>query len=239
MKWITPKLRLERNLCYNSRMENKGKLIVIDGTDGSGKATQTKLLVERLQKEGQPVETLSFPQYGKPSAALVEEYLTGRYGTAEQVGPKAASIFYAVDRFAARGRIMDALAQGQWVIADRFVSSNMGHQGGKIKDAKEREDFFKWEDELEHGIFALPRPDKIIFLHVDPAIGQQLTAKRDAKQDIHQKDLNHLKDAEEAYQQMAEILPNFEKIECVEAGNLLSIEQIHERIWALVKPLIA
>ncbi|MBU0646307.1 thymidylate kinase [Patescibacteria group bacterium] len=219
-------------------MEKTGKLIVIDGTDGSGKATQTKLLVERLQKDGQRVQTLSFPQYGQKSAALVEEYLAGRYGSAEQVGPQAASIFYAVDRFAARGQIKDWLNQGQWVVTDRFVSSNMGHQGGKIHDTEKRKEFFQWEDELEHGIFNLPRPDKIIFLHVAAAIGQQLTAQRDAIQDIHQQDLNHLKDAEAAYQQMAEILPNFERIECVQDGNLLPIEQIHERVFALVKPLI-
>lgn len=219
-------------------MEIQGKLIVIDGTDGSGKATQTKLLVERLQNEGHQVETLAFPQYGQKSAALVEEYLDGRYGAADEVGPKAASIFYAVDRFAARQKIVAALQAGKWVITDRFVSSNMGHQGGKIHDPEERKEFFQWEDELEHGIFNLPRPDKIIFLHVDPKIGQALIAKRDAKQDIHQKDLNHLQDAEEAYEQMAQILPNFERIECVEAGGLLTREQIHERVWALIKPLI-
>lgn len=215
-----------------------GKLIVIDGTDGSGKATQTKLLVDRLKSEGQEVETLSFPQYGQKSAALVEEYLDGRYGSAEQVGAKAASIFYAVDRFAARNQIVDWQKAGKWVITDRYVSSNMGHQGGKIHNSKERKDFFQWEDELEHGIFNLPRPDKIIFLHVAAEIGQKLIAKRDAIQDIHQQDLNHLKAAEESYQQMADILPNFERIECVENGHLLSIEQIHERVFALIKTLI-
>jgi len=219
-------------------MQNAGKLIVIDGTDGSGKATQTKLLVDRLRAAGHSTETLSFPQYGRPSAAPTEEYLAGKYGSAEQVGAKAASIFYAVDRFAAREQIETWLAAGAFVILDRYVSSNMGHQGGKITDPTEREKFFAWNHELEHDIFKLPVPERIIFLHVDSQIGQALTAKRDAVQDIHQRDLEHLKNAEAAYEHLARILPNLHRLECVENGALLSRSAIHERIFSLIQPLL-
>src|SRR3954468_22900663 len=113
----------------------KGKFIVIDGTDGSGKATQTKLLVKRLQKSGHKVRIEDFPQYGKKSAGPVEDYLNGLYGSADQLGAYIPSIFYAVDRFAASERIRKHLAAGFIVVSNRYVTSNMAHQGGKIANA--------------------------------------------------------------------------------------------------------
>ena len=106
----------------------KGKLIVIDGTDGSGKGTQTELLVERLKNEGHAVFMLDFPQYGERSAAMVEDYLNGKFGTADEVGPYKASIFYACDRFAAASEVKKRLARGEICISNRYVSANMGHQ---------------------------------------------------------------------------------------------------------------
>ena len=104
----------------------KGKLIVIDGTDGSGKTVQTSLLVERLKKEGHPVEFIEFPQYGQKSSGLIEEYLNGKYGSAEEVGPYRASIFFACDRFAASSKMKGWLSDGKIVVANRYVFSNMG-----------------------------------------------------------------------------------------------------------------
>jgi dTMP kinase len=121
-----------------------GKLIVLDGTDGSGKATQLELLKKRLEEEGFEVVTADFPQYNKKSAGLVEEYLSGKYGEAEAVTPYQASIFYAVDRFDARAQLRQWLAEGKIILANRYVSANMGHQGGKIKNALERKAFFNW-----------------------------------------------------------------------------------------------
>ena len=216
--------------------------IMIDGIDGSGKSVQSELLIERLKKEGRPVEIVSFPRYGNKSAGLVEEYLTGVYGTAEEVGPYRASIFYAVDRYAASKSIKDWLKEGKVVVANRYVSSNMGHQGGKIKDREERKKFFAWNDDLEYNIFQIPRPDLNIILHVNAEIAQTLVkkkAERDylkgGKHDIHEDDLNHLKNAEEAYLEMAKTFPNFFLIECVENGQMLSIEAISEKVWELVK----
>ena len=123
----------------------RGTFIMLEGTDGSGKGTQTERLVKRLIDEGYVVEQISFPQYGEKSATMVEAYLNGEHGTAEEVGPYKASIFYAVDGFSASNQIRNWLLEGKIVIANRYVASNMGHQGGKIKCPEERKKYFDWK----------------------------------------------------------------------------------------------
>lgn len=215
---------------------------MIDGIDGSGKSIQTELLINRLKKEGKATEVISFPQYGQKSAAPIEEYLNGFYGTAEEVGPFRASILYAVDRFAAAPKIKKWLAEGKIVVANRYVASNMGHQGGKIVNLEERKKFLAWNDNLEYNIFQIPRPDLNLILHVPAEIAQQLVdrkAKREylrgTKRDIHEDDLQHLKNAEKSYLEIAKTFPNFVLIECVKNNKLLSIESIHEKIWLIVQ----
>ena len=159
-------------------MAKKGKFIVIDGTDGSGKATQTEKLVDRLRAEEYSVFMLDFPQYGERSAALVEDYLNGKFGTAEEVGPYRASIFYACDRFAASKKIKERLERGEVVVSNRYVSANMGHQAGKIADPLERDNFLEWLESLEYDIFGIPRPDCQILLYADPVIAQKLVDKK-------------------------------------------------------------
>jgi len=214
---------------------------MLEGTDGSGKSTQTNLLVERLKQEGHEVEQISFPQYGKPSAALVEDYLNGKFGSAEQVGPYRASILYAVDRFAASEQIRTWLSEDKIVIANRYVASNMGHQGGKIKNPVERQKYFDWNYDLEYTILGIPKPDVNIILHVTPEISQQLVDKKGdreylkgKKRDIHEDDLNHLADAEKAYLDIAKRYPEFTLIECIENSTMLSAEIIHEKIWTKI-----
>jgi len=223
-------------------MENKGKLIVIDGTDGSGKATQTKLLVERLQKENYPVETISFPKYGQKSAGLIENYLSGKYGSAKEVGPYRASIFYAIDRYDSSHKMWEDLQTGKHIIADRYVGSNMGHQGGHIKAIDERLKFYDWEIKLEHETFGIPKPDLNIVLHVPAELAFQLIQKRnDQKGGIDKPlldELKLLKTAEQAYLDIADRFDAFQIIECVENNQLLTRKEIHKRVFALVKPLI-
>jgi dTMP kinase len=218
-----------------------GKFIVIDGTDGSGKATQLKLLADKLKEMGYKIETADFPQYGKKSAGLVEEYLNGNYGTAEEVGPFRASIFYAVDRYDASFKIREWLQAGKIVIANRYVTANMGHQGGKIMDEQERQKYFNWLYDLEYKIFAIPQPDTNIILHVSAEIGQKLVDQKGQreyvggqKRDIHEADINHLKMAEKVYLQIANIFPNFELIECVKDGAIMTREEIHEKVLKAV-----
>lgn len=219
--------------------------IMIDGIDGSGKSLQSEMLIERLKKENYPVEIISFPQYGQKSAGPIEDYLTGAYGTAEEVGPYRASIFYAVDRFAAASKINHWLSQNKIVVANRYVASNMGHQGGKIKDNAARQSFFEWNDNLEYNIFKIPRPNLNLILHVTPEIAQELVkkkAERDylsgGKKDIHETDLEHLKNAEKTYLEIASKFPNFYLVECVENNQILTPEQIHQKIWNLIKQKI-
>lgn len=219
----------------------QGKLIVIDGTDGSGKATQTKLLLQTLQTEGYGAATTDFPQYGSKSAGPLEEYLNGKYG---QVNPRAASIFYAIDRFDIAKTMQQWLNEGKVVVSNRYVTANAGHQGGKISDKAERIKFFKWLDDLEYGIFGVPKPDLNIILHVPAELAQKLVDKKQPaarkyangkKRDLHEADLKHLQNAESAYLEIAKLFPNTKLVECVENGQLLPPRQIHNKVWELVR----
>ncbi|MCG2690438.1 thymidylate kinase, partial [Candidatus Parcubacteria bacterium] len=126
-------------------MQNRASMfIVFEGIDGSGKATQTNLLFDYFKKQGKEVVKIDFPQHGEKSSGLVDEYLTGKYGKANEVGPYIASIFYACDRYDASFKIRKWLEEGKVVIADRYLASNIGHQGGKIKDEKQREAYLDW-----------------------------------------------------------------------------------------------
>jgi len=217
--------------------KTKGKLYVIDGTDGSGKKTQVDLLMKKLQERGYKTKYVDFPQYDKISASLVQAYLNGEFGTADEVKPEVASIFFAIDRWSVSQEMKQALEQGTIILANRYVSSNKGHQAGKIKDKKKLEKFLKWLDELEYEIFAIPRPDQVILLHVPCEVGQKLVDKKGFrnyigghKRDIHEKDIKHLKDAEKSYLSVAK-RDNWKIIGCVDAENkLMSIEDINSKL---------
>jgi dTMP kinase len=224
----------------------KGKLIVICGTDGSGKTTQTEILVERLKKEGYQVEKTDFPQYNEWSSIFVQKYLNGEFGSADEVGPYRASVFFAIDRYAASKKMYEWLKQGKIIVSNRYVSANQGHQGGKIRDPVEREKYLDWLDNLEFNIFKIPRPDVNFFLYVPAEIGQKLVDKKGhrdyvggKKRDIHEADINHLKNAEEAYLYMTNKDPTWIKIDCAENSQILPIEVISEKIWKEVKKIIS
>jgi dTMP kinase len=218
----------------------KGKFIVIEGTDGSGKGTQVALLLDSLKNKKIPVEMADFPQYENFSGAFVAKYLRGEYGTANEVGPYRASVFYALDRYDKSFDIKKWLADGKTVISNRYVSANMGHQTGKIKGKKDRDKFLNWLEKFEYGMFDIPKPDMTILLYMPPEMGQKLVgqkAKRDytkgKKRDIHEADLNHLKNASEAYLYVAKKY-GWKIINCVEKGVILSREDIHQKILKFV-----
>ncbi len=222
----------------------KGVFIVIEGTDGTGKATQTQKLVEYLKREGKLVEMFDFPQYGQPSCHFVENYLNGKYG--ENINPYAASLFFALDRHDAGGRIKQALAEGKIVVSNRYVTSNMGHQGGNIEDPKKRQDYFKWNEDIEYNILGIPRPDLNIILHIPAAIAQQLVDQKGSrayvggqKRDLLEKDLGHLQRAEQVYLEMTKLFPkNFTLISCMNGDKLMSIDEVHAKIADAVKKLL-
>ena len=222
---------------------NKGKFIVIEGTDGSGKGTQVKLLAEKLKSLDAPFEMTDFPQYGNPSSFFVEKYLRGEYGTAENVGAYTGSLFYALDRYDRSFDIKQWLAEGKHVISNRYVSANMGHQAGKIDDLKERDTYLEWLADLEYKMLGSPKPDATIFLFVPPEIGQQLVDQKatrqytDKKRDIHEADLDHLKKASEAYLYVAKKF-GWITIECAPNEKMMSIEEVEKLIWKEVSEII-
>ena len=220
-------------------MLDYGKLIVLDGTDGTGKATQTDLLAGKLEENGYSVRMVSFPQYNNRSAGPVEEYLSGKYGDANEVDPYIASVFYAVDRFDASFKIKKWLKDGYIVLSNRYVSANMGHQGNKISSLDERKEFFEWLHQLEYNTFEIPKPNINIILHVEAELAQELAQKRsDQESDIHQEDLEHLKRAEQTFLEMADSFPEFHLIRCTKNNEIMKREEILELIWGKVKEVI-
>lgn len=221
----------------------RGTFIVIDGPDGSGKGTQTKLLAERLRREGRTVEHLSFPRYGKPEAFFIETYLNGGYGTG--VDAYQASVLFAVERFHVAKDVRRMLDDGVMIVSDRYVSANKGHQMAKISDPAERKKFLDWLNDFEYRLLGIPIPDATIMLHVPAEVAYELVGKKDErgwldgkKRDIHEADREHLKAAERAYLDLPtmDTVERWQTLECIENGRLLPIEEVHERLYALIKP---
>jgi len=228
----------------NVHKPRQGTFVVIDGSEGSGKATQTELLVTALKAKVGPWVVTDFPQYGTPSAVFVEKYLRGEYGTADEVGAKRASLFYALDRFDISKQMHAWLAEGTFIVSNRYVSANMGHQTGKIEGKENRDNFLEWLDDLEYTICGIPRPDETIFLYTPPEIGQQLVDQKKVraythgkKRDIHEADISHLRKASEAYVYVAEKY-NWKTITCAPDGEMMSREVIRQKILEIVEPML-
>lgn len=221
----------------------QGKLITIEGTDCSGKETQTNLLIKKLREEGYQVQNFSFPNYNSPTGRIIGGPYLGKEGFdkcyfeegATKVDPKVASLYYAADRKYNISKINFLLDQGYNVILDRYIYSNMAHQGGKITDRKERNDMYNWLDKLEFDLMELPKPDLTIFLHMPTQVSEELKKHRQEKADGHEKDEKHLKQAETAYLELAQKY-NFVTIECSENGKPKDIETINEMVYNKVKP---
>jgi len=227
--------------------KHRGRFIVLEGTDGSGKGVQFELLKKYLFLKKVRFETLDFPQYGKPSAYFVEQYLNGVYGSWEEVGPQAASLFYALDRFEVKRKVREWLRAGTFVLANRYVASNMGHQGAKFKRAPERARFIQWVHTIEYGILGVPKPDLNIFLSVPPRVAFKLIAQKKKraylkggkKRDIHEGSLSHLERATEAYEHAMRLYPeDFSVLPCAPRGTMLSLAEIHSEILRLIKKYV-
>lgn len=215
----------------------KGKFIVIEGTDGSGKATQAKLLAQALRRKGKKVQTIAFPQYGQKSAGAVEAYLNGVYGTPREVGPYRMAIFYAVDRAAAKGKLREWLQQGLTVVADRYFASNMAYTAAIISLPRERQQYWQWAKDLEFGLFGIPRPDVTVVLTVPPRISQRLILKkqrrlyiRRRKRDIHERNIKFQRRVITMYRLIAKRDRSTHVIDCAPRGKLLSKQEIHRAI---------
>jgi len=219
----------------------QGKLIVIEGTDGSGKTEQFRLLHFALKQKGYPLALLDFPQYKRGSAYFVTRYLGGDYGPWQGIPPELGAMFYALDRFDITSSLQKWLDQGKIVLANRYVASNMGHQGAKITNARERKEFIRWVHEFEYGLLNIPKPDCNIFLKVPPRIATRLILGRgrrrypvQGKRDIHENIL-HLRRAFAAYEAAITLYPReFRVVSCMQGGKLRSISDIHQEMLGLV-----
>ena len=212
-----------------------GKLIVIEGTDGSGKSTQFKLLTERVAAEGREFQKLVFPQYAEPSSALIRMYLGGEFGTKpSDVNAYAASAFYAVDRYASYKKVWGKwYEEGGLVLSDRYTTSNAVHQASK-EPAEKQGEFLKWLYEFEYDKMGLPRPDLTIYLDVPTDFTEKMMRSREAATnttaDIHEQDLEYLSTCRRTGKAAAEFY-GWTVINCVRDGQMRSIEDIHEEIY--------
>lgn len=221
---------------------NKGLFITFEGIDGSGKSTQAKLLAKELRKRGYQIKLIDFPQHGKASSQLIDKYLRGGYGKPINVGPYQASIFFACDRYNASFKIKQWLKEGRIVIADRYIGSNIGYQGGRIKNKKERKKFIRWLFDLEYNLFQIPKPNITFLLDVPFNICQELMAQIRDKQkikrkisylgrlrkDILERNLSYQKMARNAYLETVYDFPKmFKLINCFQNKRLLSPLEIH------------
>jgi len=219
-----------------------GKLIVLEGIDGSGKATQAELLARKLSSVGRDVKQISFPDYDSPSSALVKMYLAGDFGTEpEDVNPYAASLFYAVDRFASyRMKWKSFYEAGGIVIADRYVTSNMVHQMTKYDGREERRAFLDWLDRTEYGELELPRPDAVVLLDVPLSVSEGLVKSRaeaGGSMDIHEQHKEYLRRCAEAYNELCETY-HWLRVSCVRNGKLRDVGDIGEEVYSNVSSLL-
>ena len=219
-----------------------GKLIVFEGTDGSGKATQTRLLCQALERQGITYQEIDFPRYGKPSAAMVQEYLDGNLGRKPgDVNAYAASMFYAMDRFASYkqdwGEHYDA---GGLVIADRYTTSNAVHQASKL-EGEARDTYLAWLYHTEYELFGLPKPDLVIYLDMPTEITERMMRAREqstnTKADIHEQDEAYLKrcraNAKEIVGDSGWVV-----VDCAAGDAPRSIEDIHEEVWRIASSIL-
>ncbi len=216
----------------------RGKLIVIDGLDGAGKATQAALLLARLRRAGYKTGLLDFPQYGKTFFGdMVGLYLNGAYGQATAVNPYLASLLYAFDRWQAKPKIERWLREGRVIVANRYTTSNAIHQTAKMADRGSRLAFLRWLNELEHRVLGVPKPDLVLFLKVPGTIGRKLVKLKGhrnyvgAGQDQHERSRKHQADAEANANELARKL-KWTTVSCLTRGKIDERGVIAERVWA-------
>lgn len=217
--------------------------LVIDGIDGSGKGTQVEILRKHFEWMGKKVKILDYPRYGYTSSFMVQKYLNGEYG--KTLSPKLSSIFYAIDRYDSSFDLRKDFLSYDYIISNRYVSANMIHQTGKIEDEQEAKEFLDWLYDLEYNIFWIPKPDRVIFLNVTPEISQKLVLKKSQrdylkdgkKMDLHEEDIHHLQNAWEKAMKVVEMYDDWVKIDCVEKGEMLPIEEITKKILSEIEKI--
>jgi len=220
-------------------------LIVIEGIDGAGKNTQTRLLRERMEEAGRTTTSFSFPQYGQnPFSLAIARYLNGEFGGVNDVAPEMAAMLYAGDRFATRDALVAACAAHDLVICDRYVSSNLAHQAAKLPEERWPE-FMEWLLDIEYKIFNMPKPELTLFLDVPPDTSQNLVMRKDKRDytelraDIHEANAGYLERTRQAFSYLARnnVGGAWYSLQCTDGGgNMRSIEDIASELWQVLAP---
>jgi len=237
-----PKSRqLSRAKLAATSMAARGKFIVLEGIDGSGKRTQLDALTLAFARRGVAFSQISFPNYNGFFGKLVARYLNGEFGSLATVDPHFSALLYAGDRLESKPAIETALASGKAVLADRYIGSNLAHQGARVPREK-RGEFLEWLKQLEYGVYALPAEDLIVYLRVPVSEAHRLIGQKTARDytnlrhDLHESDVSHLEAAAEVYDELSQ-QQNWLRIECSDAaaGGLRAPAEIHEEILAAVE----
>jgi dTMP kinase len=216
-------------------------LIALEGIDGSGKGTQARRLYERLTANGQNADLLSFPRYSETVfGKTVGDFLNGRFGALDEVHPFLASLLYAGDRFESRSMLLEAAESHDAIVIDRYVASNIAHQGAKL-DGDERREFVDWIGTIEHDIYQLPQPDLVVLLDLPAEQAQQLIATKnqrdytDKAADIQEADGDYLARVRQVYFELAAGQPNWHRVACADNESIRDIDDIAEEIWKTVE----
>ncbi len=225
-------------------MTRRGKLIALEGIDGSGKRTQLELLASALEARGLSTRRVSFPQYETLYGKLIGRYLNGEFGSLEQVDPHLSALLYAGNRLEAKARLEEDLSAGEIVLADRYIGSNLAHQTARVP-VEQRDEFLGWLKRLEYGLYALPVEDLVIYLRVPAHEAQRLVGRKSArsytnlKHDIQEADIKHLEETAAIYDRLA-TEPNWVRIDCINpaSGILYSPEEIHRVVIQSVESRI-
>jgi len=214
---------------------------VIEGSDGAGKATQTRLLVERLRQEGRRVETIDFPRYTQNHfGKLLRECLDGHRGDFAKLDPQITSLIYAADRFESSKQIRQWLEEGADVVADRYVSANMLHQGSKITDEAQREAFLLWLDHTEHGVFEIPKPDIIVYLDAPYLVRKKMMEEDSSRGvlDTVEVDEAYQTAHETAAEHLNRLMDTWHHISCVVGDQMRTREEIHEEVYQTMRRVL-
>ena len=219
-------------------------LVNIEGIDGSGKGTQAARLQARLLAQGCRTQLVSFPRYRETRfGKKVADFLNGRFGQLHEVNPFLASLLYAGDRFESKNWLAAVIDQHDVVIFDRYVPSNMAHQASKL-DGAERAELIAWIEELEFGIYELPRPDLCVLLDIPAPVAQQLIARKAPRDyteqaaDLQESDSTHLERTRQVYLELAQTHSGWNCVSCVQGEQLRAAAEIEAEIWGLVQPLL-
>lgn len=226
-------------------MTSRGKLIAIEGIDGSGKRTQVELLTQSLRARGHSVYATGFPQYDSTFGKMIGQFLNGEFGPLESVNPHFTALLYAGDRCEAKTKLEAALSNGQIVLADRYIGSNLAHQTARVAREK-RAAFVEWIERLEYGIYGLPREDLVLYLRVPPVEAQKLVGQKSArsytsaKKDLQEASLRHLEEAAEIYDELSR-RSHWARIECFDAtrGTMRAPEQIASDVLTAVEGVLS